>query len=51
MLDLTNPELDWVALARGMGVEAWRAETAEDFNKALAASLGQRGPSLIEAVI
>jgi acetolactate synthase I/II/III large subunit len=51
MLDLTNPALDWVSLAKGMGVPAWRCTTAEEFNRALAASLGERGPSLIEAVI
>jgi acetolactate synthase-1/2/3 large subunit len=51
MLDLTNPTLDWVSLARGMGVPAWKASTAEEFNRALAASFAQTGPSLIEAVI
>jgi thiamine pyrophosphate-dependent acetolactate synthase large subunit-like protein len=40
-----------VSLAKGMGVPGWRAKTAEEFNRALAASLGQKGPSLIEAVI
>lgn len=51
MLDLGNPDLDWVSLARGMGVSASRATTAEEFNRALAASLAEPGPSLIEAVI
>lgn len=51
MLDLSNPELNWVSLAEGMGVQAWRATTAEEFNDALATSLGQPGPSLIEAMI
>jgi len=51
MLDLTNPALDWVALAKGMGVPAWRATTAEEFNRALATSLAEPGPSLIEAII
>lgn len=51
MLDLTNPSLDWVSLAKGMGVPGWRATTAEEFNRAFAASLAQKGPSLIEAVI
>ena len=35
MLDLGNPELNWVSLAEGMGVPAWRVKTAEEFNKAL----------------
>ena len=29
MLDLGNPDLDWVRLAGGMGVEAARAETMD----------------------
>ena len=51
MLSLDHPPLNWVALARGMGMEAWEATTAEAFNDALARSLSQPGPSLIEAVI
>lgn len=51
MLELTNPELSWVQLAQGMGVTAWRATTADEFNAALAASLRTSGPSLIEAMI
>ncbi|MEE2777413.1 MAG: acetolactate synthase large subunit [Acidobacteriota bacterium] len=51
MLELTNPDLDWVTLAKGMGLEAWRATTAEELEKALRSSLGSPGPSLIEAVI
>ncbi len=51
MLDLTNPALGWTDLAKGMGVPAWRVETAEEFNSALAAALSEPGPSLIEALI
>ncbi|PZC44344.1 MAG: acetolactate synthase-1/2/3 large subunit [Chloroflexi bacterium] len=51
MLDLTNPELNWKSIAEGMGVQAWRVDTAEGFNEAIAASFNQRGPSLIEALI
>ncbi len=51
MLDLTNPELNRVSLAEGMGVPAWRVTTAEQFNKVLADSLNSPGPSLIEAMI
>jgi acetolactate synthase-1/2/3 large subunit len=51
MLDLHNPELDWVSLARGMGVEATRAATAEDFADQFAGAMKSRGPRLIEAVI
>lgn len=31
MLDLRNPELDWTKLASGMGVEASRATSVEEF--------------------
>ena len=51
MLNLDEPALDWVALARGMGVEAARATTAEDFAKLFKGALSQKGPFLIEAVI
>ncbi|MFZ7197033.1 acetolactate synthase large subunit, partial [Bordetella avium] len=51
MLDLVDPKLDWVSLARGMGVEAVRVDTVESFAQALQTGLKHRGPFLIEAVI
>ena len=51
MLDLDNPALDWVLIAKGMGVEAACAKTSEEFNRVLAAALAQQGPFLIEALI
>ena len=51
MLDLSSPELDFVALARGMGVPGVRVETAEELTTALRASLATPGPSLIEAML
>jgi acetolactate synthase I/II/III large subunit len=48
LLDLTDPELDFVALARGMGVPARRVETAETLTAALLESFAEPGPSLIE---
>ena len=51
LLDIGNPDIDWVALARGLGVEATRASTAEAFDDCLAAALRRRGPLLIEAVL
>lgn len=50
-MDLSRPDLDWVHLANGMGVEAYRADNAEDFYNALARALAQSGPYLIEAAI
>ncbi len=51
MLDLTGPELDFVAMAEGLGVVATRATTSEEFNDQLAAALEAGGPRLIEAVV
>jgi acetolactate synthase-1/2/3 large subunit len=51
MLDLRNPELNWVSLAHGMGVEATRAETAEEFADQFASAMTSRGPRLIEVML
>jgi acetolactate synthase I/II/III large subunit len=51
MLDLHNPELDWVNLAQGMGVEAMRVEDTGGLEKALRSACESRGPRLIEAVL
>ncbi|NDV89162.1 acetolactate synthase large subunit [Aurantimonas aggregata] len=51
MLDLDKPALDWVSLARGMGVEAARAETVAGFTALLRSALSAKGPFLIEAVL
>lgn len=51
MTDLTGPALDWVSLAKGMGVPAARADDMETFNDLLARSLATPGPFLIEAMM
>ncbi len=51
MMELNRPDLDWVAMATGMGVAAERATTAEEFNAAFERALANRGPNLIEAVL
>ena len=48
LLDLTDPELDFCDLARGMGVPARRVENAEDLVTALETGFGEAGPTLIE---
>lgn len=48
LLDIGDPDLDWVALAHGMGVPAVRVEDAADLNAALATALRENGPFLIE---
>ncbi|MBI1339997.1 acetolactate synthase large subunit [bacterium] len=51
MLSLADPEIDWVKLAEGMGVEAQAVSTAEAFDDALMRALSHRGPRLIAAVM
>ncbi|WP_146346655.1 acetolactate synthase large subunit [Falsiphaeobacter marinintestinus] len=50
MFDVESPELDWVSLAKGHGVPASRADTMDDFVRALSHGLESGGPSLIEVV-
>jgi acetolactate synthase I/II/III large subunit len=48
MLTIGRPDLDWVCLARGMGVEGSRVTNCEQLAKALSAGLRSEGPYLIE---
>ncbi|MEV0254948.1 acetolactate synthase large subunit [Streptomyces sp. NPDC050732] len=51
LLDLSGPSLDFTALARGMGVPAERATTAEEFAALLKRGLAEPGPFLIDCVV
>jgi acetolactate synthase-1/2/3 large subunit len=51
MLMLDRPDLDWCALAKGMGIEAARAATLEELARQLRQAYAQRGPHLVEAVM
>ena len=51
LFDLSRPPLDFVSLARGMGVDGTRAETADELVRALEQALSEPGPHLIDAVI
>ncbi|MGL4975419.1 MAG: acetolactate synthase large subunit [Bosea sp. (in: a-proteobacteria)] len=51
MLSLENPSLDWVSLAKGMGVPGISATSNEEFISALRTGLAERGPFLIEVVL
>jgi acetolactate synthase I/II/III large subunit len=51
MLSLENPTIDWVSLAKGMGVDGTRVTTADDLVKAIKAGLAHKGPYLIEVVL
>ncbi|MBE2278217.1 MAG: acetolactate synthase large subunit [Rhodobacteraceae bacterium] len=51
MLDLGQPALDWVSLAKGMGVEGRRVEDVTSFAQAVRDGLKVKGPRLIEVVL
>jgi len=51
MLSLGDPDLDWVSLARGMGVPASRATTIEELAKGFRAGLATQGPYLVEVAL
>jgi acetolactate synthase-1/2/3 large subunit len=51
MFDLNNPSLDWVSLAKGMGVEAVRTESLSTFEAAFSGAMKRRGPVVIEVMI
>ena len=48
MMDLQDPALDWVQLARGFGCAADSVSTAEALDAALADAMRQPGPRLIQ---
>ena len=51
LFDLGNPSISWVSVAEGLGVPGRRVTTAEELNEALAYSVNNDGPYLIEAKI
>jgi acetolactate synthase-1/2/3 large subunit len=51
LLDLHRPTIDFVSLARGMGVPAERATDAEGLAALLERSFSEEGPMLVEAVL
>ena len=51
MLEIGRPDLDWVALAKGMGVPASRATDCESLTREVQRGLAEAGPKLIEVVL
>ncbi|MFP6655541.1 MAG: thiamine pyrophosphate-dependent enzyme, partial [Myxococcota bacterium] len=51
LFDLGHPDLDFVSLAKGMGVPSVRVHTAEAFVRALEASYAESGPQLIDVTL
>jgi acetolactate synthase-1/2/3 large subunit len=50
-LDLAGPDLDFVQIARGLGVPSVRVDTGEDLVVQLERAVAEPGPHLIEAVV
>jgi acetolactate synthase I/II/III large subunit len=48
MFEIGRPDLDWVLLAKGMGVPGIRVTSLDAFGKALREGLESEGPTLIE---
>jgi len=48
MFEIGHPDLDWVRLAKGMGVPGARVSSLDAFGKALQAGMEGHGPTLIE---
>ena len=48
MLTLDRPHLDWVAMARGHGVDAGRATTLEELAVELRRGFASNGPYVVE---
>lgn len=51
MLDIGRPDIDWVGLARSLGVDGGRAATMEEFVPLFTGANQRRGPFLIELMI
>jgi acetolactate synthase-1/2/3 large subunit len=51
LLGLGDPVIDWVSLAKGLGVPGVRCRTAEAFDAAFARAMAEPGPCLIEAAV
>jgi len=50
-LDIGGPDMDFVAMAQGMGVQASRASTIEEFNSQFELAMQAKGPRLIDAMV
>jgi acetolactate synthase-1/2/3 large subunit len=48
LFEIGRPDLDWVSLARGMGVPGTRVSSLETFTKALRDGFANAGPMLIQ---
>jgi acetolactate synthase-1/2/3 large subunit len=51
MLDLSRPDMDFTAIAKGLGLDATRATTADELVDQLGRGLAIPGPTVIEVMV
>jgi acetolactate synthase-1/2/3 large subunit len=51
LFDIDKPTIDWVALSRSLGVEAFRATSMDELSRHIDAGLAIDGPCLIEVML
>ena len=51
MLEIGNPAIDWLALAKAQGVDAVRVAELDGFARELGAAMKRRGPKVIEVAM
>jgi acetolactate synthase-1/2/3 large subunit len=51
LTSLTGPRLDWVQLARGLGMEGHRVEGYENLERCFQGAMSSRGPMLLELIV
>ena len=51
LLDLSNPDMNFVAMAQGMGLRGSTATTCEELADQFSKALKEPGPHLIEALV
>jgi benzoylformate decarboxylase len=50
-MDLTDPEIDFIGLARSLGVEARSANSTEELESTVSEALASGAPTLIDAAV
>jgi thiamine pyrophosphate-dependent acetolactate synthase large subunit-like protein len=50
-MDLTDPEIDFIGLARSLGVEARSADSTEELSATVSDALASGAPTLIDAAV
>ena len=51
MLNIGNPEIDWVSLAKGFGVEGAKVTSMEEFAAAFSRGVAYKGPYLLHVTV